>query len=260
MVIWDFVLFWSDLWRFERYIDMNQSRFRRFCSFILSIVILTTVFAGCVNQHAHVGEDWANFTSFRDIPGVTQAEIAAVEELQRTRNSFRFASIYGTEMFVGEDGRLRGFSALLCNWLSELFEIPFVPSIFDWDELITGLESGVIDFTGELASNYERRQIYYMTDDIAQRQIIALRMKDAPSLQEIALTRALRFAFLDGDPIADVVARRERNEFEKIIVHDNLQAYQLLASGQIDAFFNETSAEAAFGFFDDVVAGGPLST
>jgi len=215
--------------------------------------MLTAVFAGCAKQEA-VSSDGTVFTSFKDIPGVTQDEIDAIEHLQRTRNSFRYSSIYGTEMFVGEDGRVGGFSAHICKWLSELFEIPFVPSIVEWDELVAGLESKTIDFTGELAANDERREKYIMTGDIAIRQIITLRMEDALPLQEIAATRTLRYAFLRGDPIADIVSRSEHNEFEKIIVGDNLQAYEMLVRGEIDAFFNENSAEAAFGFFDDVVA------
>jgi len=215
--------------------------------------MLLAVLSGCADRTAG-GDDFEVFTSFRDIPGITEDEINAIELLQRTRNNFRLSSIYGTEMFVGEDGRIAGFSAHLCRWLSELFEIPFVPSIVDWDGLIEGLENKTIDFTGELASNYERRQIYYMTGDIAVRQVITLRMVDALPLQEIAEERILQFGFLRGDPIADIIARVERHEFEAIEVGDNLQAYEMLVSGEIDAFFNENSAEAAFGFFDDVVA------
>jgi len=215
--------------------------------------LLVAALSGCVDRAAG-GDEIIVFTSFRDIPGITQSEIEAIELLQRTRNNFRLSSIYGTEMFVGEDGRIGGFSAHFCRWLSELFEIPFVPSIVDWDGLIAGLENNTIDFTGELASNYERRQIYHMTGDIAVRQIITLRMVNALPIPEIAAERILRFGFLRGDPIADIIARVERHEFEAITVGDNLQAYEMLVNGEIDAFFNENSAEAAFGFFDDVVA------
>jgi len=198
---------------------------------------------------------WSS-ASFRDIPGVTQAEIDNILELQRTVNAFKYSSIYGTEMFVGEDGRLRGFSALFCRWLSELFEIPFVPGIAGWDELIDGLENGAVDFTGELAATDDRRERgdYFMTSDIAQRQIITLRMEDAPPLMEIAPYRALRYAFLEGTVISELVSKRERNEFEIVFVDNNLQAYEMLSNDEIDAFFNESSSEAAFGFFTDVVA------
>jgi signal transduction histidine kinase/CheY-like chemotaxis protein len=220
---------------------------------ILFITVTLIVFVGCTNRDEN--DEGVVFMSFRDIPGVTPDEIAAIEHLQRTRNNFRYAATYGTELFVAEDGRTRGFTVLFCNWLSELFEIPFVPGIVEWDELIEGLESGRVDFTGELAANDQRRQEgYFMTDDIAQRQIITLRLVDAPSFAEISALRPLRYAFLRDDPIAEVIARRERHEFEKIEVDSNLQAHDMLVNGEIDAFFNESSAEAAFGFFDNIIA------
>jgi signal transduction histidine kinase/CheY-like chemotaxis protein len=218
-----------------------------------AVFLLLFILAGCGGGDTDTGIP-STFTSFRDIPGITDYEIEAVENLQRTRNSFRYASVYGTELFVGDDGRMKGFTVLFCNWLSEIFEIPFVPTIVDWNDLIIGLENNRYDFTGELSLNEEHRQMYFMTDDIAQRQIIMLRMTDAPPLFEIAETRPLRYAFLRGDPIADLVARRERYPFEKIFVGDNLEAYEMLVNREIDAFFNENSAEAAFGFFNDVVA------
>ncbi|MCL2605446.1 MAG: ATP-binding protein [Defluviitaleaceae bacterium] len=218
---------------------------------LIVFIITLVVFAGCTGEN----DEGVVFTYFRDIPGITAEEIEAVEYLQRTRNNFRFSAIYGTELFVGDDGRMQGFTALFCNWLSELFEIPFVPGIVEWDELIDGLESGAIDFTGELAANDQRRREgYFMTDDIAQRQIITLRLADALPFAEISAVRPLRYAFLHDDPIADVIARRERQAFEMITVDSNLQALEMLISGEIDAFFNESSAEAAFGFFDYIVA------
>jgi len=232
---------------------MVVKKIKRLGALILSAILLTAVFAGCANRAADSAGGGV-FTSFKDIPGVTQAEIEAIENLQRTKNNFRYSSIYGTEMFVGEDGRIGGFSAHICKWLSELFEIPFVPSIVEWDELVTGLESGAIDFTGELSATDERRERYFMTGDIAQRQIISLRMADAPPLKELTATRTLRYAFLEDTDVLDIITRREGQDFYKVIVENNLQAYAMLLSGAVDAFLTESSAEAAFGFFNEIVA------
>jgi len=225
---------------------------RRVLSLVLAAILLTAVFVGCTDQKTESGEV-SVFTSFREIPGITQDEISAIEELQRSRNTFRYSSVYGTEMFVGETGRINGFSALFCRWLSELFAIPFVPSIVESDKLIIGLENGTIDFTGELAANDEHRMKYYMTSDIAQRHIITLRMYDSPPFQEIAATRALRYAVLDDTNITEIISRRERNDVDFFSVNNYLQAYAMLKNGEVDAFITESSAEAAFGFFDDVV-------
>jgi hypothetical protein len=153
---------------------MSNDKLKRVCALVLSALLMTAVLLGCNRQ----GSDYNDsvFTSFQSVPGITAEEIEAVEALQRSGIIFRYASIYGTEMFVDENGRMKGFSALFCAWLSELFEIPFVPRIVEWDELTGGMENGTIHFTGELAANDDRYSTHYFTDDIAQRQIITLRM------------------------------------------------------------------------------------
>jgi len=45
------------------------------------------------------------------------------------------------EAFVDERGELRGFSALFCEWLTELFEIEFRLELYEWTDLSDGLES-----------------------------------------------------------------------------------------------------------------------
>jgi len=152
---------------------------RRVGSIILAAVILFSVFVGCAEQETGNGNEFP-FVSFKDIPGVTEAEIAAVYELQSRVDFFVYGAIHSTEAFQGEDRTVRGFSARFSNWLSELFEIPFVPHIAEWDELIEGLEGGSIDFTGELTANDERRHKYMMTDDISQRYIVYFSLSDQP--------------------------------------------------------------------------------
>ena len=85
--------------------------------------------------------------SYRSVPGVTNDEIEAVEALRKHVSSF----VYGvmspsTEAFLKENGEIGGFSALFCEYLTELFGIPFTPAIYEWPELLRGLETGAIDF------------------------------------------------------------------------------------------------------------------
>jgi len=122
---------------------MIRKKLARVCSLILAVIMLSAVFAGCSDLRTESG-DGPVFASFRDIPGVTAAEIAAVEELQGSRASFNYAMLYVTNSFYDEDGVVGGFAALVCEWLAELFGIPFIPSIVEWDELIAGLEDGCL--------------------------------------------------------------------------------------------------------------------
>ncbi|MCL2689992.1 MAG: transporter substrate-binding domain-containing protein, partial [Chitinispirillia bacterium] len=218
---------------------------------IIAAIILPMIFTGCAD-HKNECHSKQVFTSLRDIPGVTAADIAAVEELQTKVDSFVYSVNYSTEAFHGEDGVVKGFAAHFCEWLSELFGIPFIPKIAEWDELIEGLENGTIDFTGELTANEERRKKYFMTDDIAQRQVIYVRLNNSAPLNEIARSRPLRYAFLDGTTTIDDVRAHRSTDFEVFYVDDYPEVYEMLLSGKVDAFFDESPAEAAFDSFGEV--------
>jgi len=216
--------------------------------------MLATVIAGCADRGAGDELEFA-FESFRDIPGVTETEIEVVEALLSNREYFTYVAIPGTEAFIDLFGEVRGFTALVCDWLTDLFGIPFVPRIAEWDDLVVGLRDGRADFTGELtATEARRRQAYYfMTDDIAQRLLIKIHIADAEELEEIHETRPLRFAFLDGATTADIVAQHEEFRFERVYVSDFQTVREMLASGEIDAFLGESSSEAAFVFDEDII-------
>ncbi|MCL2707639.1 MAG: transporter substrate-binding domain-containing protein, partial [Defluviitaleaceae bacterium] len=226
---------------------MFKLKLRRAFAFILAAALLASAAAGCGGSGQSAGEEPA-FRSFLDIPGITEEDIAAVAFLRESVSQFSYAVNYSTEAFNEKNGELKGFAALFCDWLTVLFEIPFLPRIVEWDELIEGLESGEFDFTGELTANALRRQKYIMTDDIAQRQLIYIRTDNESSLQEIAASRPLRYAFLDGTTTIDDVRRHESRDFDEFFVDDYPHAYEMLISKKVDAFFDESPAEAAFDF------------
>jgi len=140
--------------------------------------MLSATLTGCFAP-IEDGQDTGMFTSFMDIPGVTSDDIEAIEALREQVDYFVYSALHSTEAFRTQDGSISGFAALFCRWLSELFEIPFIPYLTEWDMLIEGLENGDIDFTGELTANEERLRKYFMTDDIAQRRIIYIRLDDS---------------------------------------------------------------------------------
>ncbi|MCL2845504.1 MAG: ATP-binding protein, partial [Chitinivibrionia bacterium] len=61
-----------------------------------------------------------------------------------------------------------------------------------------------------------------------------------------------RLAFLDGTTTIDDVRGHKTKEFEAFLVDDYPEAYELLRSGAIDAFFDESPAEAAFDVYGKV--------
>jgi len=159
-----------------------------------------------------------------------------------------------TETFY-DGNTISGFTASFCDWLTELFGVPFIPGIYDWGELSTGLENHTIDFTGELTATEERRQNnYFMTDSIAERTITYLRLEDAVPLSELAATRKLNFAFLADTINRAQVAAVSDFEFESFYIDDYETAYEMLKDRTIDAFLTEGVAEAAFGQYSDIVS------
>jgi len=195
-----------------------------------------------------------HYISYRDIPNVTEEEINAVNALLRQNRSFIYGASPSTECFFNENGKISGFTVLLCDWLTGLFGAPFVPKFYEWNELVTGLETGEIDFTGELTPTDERRKIYFMTDPIAMRSVKYMRLAESLPFDLIRTLRQPRYAFLsDAMTIHDVSALIEYS-FETTLVNDYTEVYALLKSGGIDAFFDDGPAEAAFDIYSDVIA------
>ena len=223
---------------------------------VFTVVSLMLTFSGCDNSAVTTDNSiimpTSPYASFRRIPGVTWEEIALIEELQKQKTSFTYGMMTTTEAFHDEYGEVRGFAALFCNWMTQLFNIPFHPKIYYWSDLFDGLESGEVDFTGDLTATEERKNTYYMTDAIAEREIKYFQIAGSAGLQDIAKIRLPRYAFLNGSTNIDDVSRNTNEEFETVTVDNAAVAYRMLKNREIDAFFSE-GVEAYFDVYPDVV-------
>lgn len=217
---------------------------------LLLAVCLTLLFCG--QALADVESRRQVLRDFRAIPGITAEEIAAVEALQERHPSLTYGMLNTTETFMRDDGSIGGYSALFCAWMSDLFGIEFVPSIYDWDTLITGFEQGKIDFTGELTATPERREKYLMTDTFTERAIMAFRPLGSQSLPDIAKGRKPRYAFLYGTTTIDAIVNSSEFAIEPVLVDTEEEAIAKLRSGQVDAFLAEEHGAA---IFPDDIAG-----
>ncbi|MDR1481690.1 MAG: transporter substrate-binding domain-containing protein [Synergistaceae bacterium] len=188
------------------------------------------------------------------VPGVTDEEILAIETLRRQTSGFVYGMNLTTETFYDQDGGIKGYSSLFCGWLTDLFGIPFKPEIYEWDELIDGLRSHEIDFCGELTATEERKGTYFMTDAIAERSVKLMRIAGSELVSNAEESRPPRYAFLEGVETYSQVANLTDEPFEPIFINNYDTAYRLLKSGEADAFFDESVAEAAFDRYDDVMA------
>jgi signal transduction histidine kinase/CheY-like chemotaxis protein/ABC-type amino acid transport substrate-binding protein len=219
----------------------------------LAAGLLLCLSYGCKDS-VQVQDQFPIYTDYQTIPGVSDEEIKAIEALKAQSPRFVYGMNPSTETFTNESGQIQGFSALFCQWLSELFGIPFESAIYEWGDLVKGLEDHSIDFTGELTATEDRRKTYYMTDAIAERSIKYMRLMDSSPLSEIAATRPLRYAFLEGTVTPDLVTPFIQEAFELLYIGDYEMAYAMLKNGSIDAFFDEGIAEAAFDQYGDVTA------
>jgi len=195
------------------------------------------------------------YANFRDIPGITEAEISAIKAFQEQGVSFVYGMTPSTEAFYDEDNNVRGFSALFCEWLTDFLEIQFKPAVYDWGDIITGLRTGEIDFTGVLSPTDERRRTYFMTNPIIQRTLKQFRIMGSQDFTDIEETRLLRFIFLEGALTPhQLISSNTFGNFESVFVNDFKSAYSLLKDGDADAFLGENSSESAFDIYDDVIA------
>ncbi len=212
---------------------------RAICTLCAAVLVLIPL-AGCVPA-ASPDTSAPTFASFRDIPGITSEEIAAIEKLQATGEPLVYAALSSGEAFE-LDGENRGFAALYCRRMTELFGIEFRLELQEWSEIQEGLDMGAVAFTGEMTATDERRAAgYLMTDAIAQRSIKFTQRAGDMTPNEIAETRKPRFAFLRGAKTVEDVTARADYEFEAIFADGVEDAYQMLALGEVDAFLGENA-------------------
>jgi signal transduction histidine kinase len=79
--------------------------------------------------------------SYQNISGVSQEDRDTVDGFRARSREF----ILG--MNAQEDSPISGYAALLCEWLSAVFAIPFTPRFYEADALVAGLETHQIDFS-----------------------------------------------------------------------------------------------------------------
>lgn len=223
------------------------------------VCLFVCLFCSCVTVESQInpakGENlFQEYQRFEDVPGVTEQEIADIAALRGKYGSFRYAINHSSEAFYNANGTIEGFANLYCEWMTSFFGIPFEAEILEWDALIEGLASGEVHFTGELTATEKRRETYLMTDAIAERVIKTFRLDGSESFSQLAINRTLNYAFLDGATSFAYVQEGAEYPFTATFVADYDQAIQLLRSGEIDAFFEDGSAEAALDDYPDIVA------
>jgi signal transduction histidine kinase/ActR/RegA family two-component response regulator len=194
-----------------------------------------------------------HFSSYMDIPGVTQAEIDAIEKLKTSTSLFTYGMTMSTECFRTENNITSGFSALYCQWLSDLFGIRFRPVVYEWDKLLAGLASRDISFSGEIPASLEGNGTYFMTDSIAERRIKIVSTEGADRLEILARGRSLKYGFLAGTNTEALVSPYISQAYESVQVLNYNEAYLKLVLKEIDILFMDETVEGIFSLYGNLM-------
>ncbi len=228
--------------------------FNRTALVMIAIFFVASVFSSCEKQSAHQQSEVVTYTSLQDIPGITEDDIQAVEALREKYDSFSYGMYLSTEAFIKDNGEPGGYSALFCNWLTELLGIPFELVLYRSNELSDKLLSGEIDFSGNLVPTDNRMKMFYMSDTIAERAFIIAWLEGSRSPDEILYERPIRYAFSENTPLEEIVDKvTAPGTYEPVWVIDADEGYQALVNGDADAFVSISPTEMALSQYDDLI-------
>ncbi|MCL2441364.1 MAG: ATP-binding protein, partial [Treponema sp.] len=225
---------------------------------IIKIILITGIIIACLaacKQQPLENQNIINpFVSFYDVPGITEQEITDIEKLQREYQSLTYGMLQSTDAFIKENGQIGGYAALFSEWLTGLFQIPFNIEFLPLSVLYEQLDAQELDFAGVVMLTDENRQNYFMTDVIAERMFVLFRIAGSRSLSQIAAERLPRYAFIENAPAERLfAATNEPGSYEAVWVRTAMEGYQVIKSGEADAFFTSNNNDALYIQFGDVV-------
>ncbi|MCL2052682.1 MAG: ATP-binding protein [Lachnospiraceae bacterium] len=221
---------------------------------LLISFLLIPLASGCRDANPALESQPGLFTSYLDIPGITEDEIRAIENLREKGITFNYGMIPSTESFINTKGELKGASVYIIDWLEELLGIPFNLTLHTVQELSAGLNDGTIDFTGYFMNVPERREFFFMTDAIALRPAKSYRISGSPSLDEVEDPNALKYALISGGATTQSIESNRFADFTSVYISDPSEAYELLRSGAVDVFVGPGIMEVALEQYDDIEA------
>jgi len=227
---------------------------RRAIALVLTFAILLNISFFSAFAAADSGNQTRMFESYRDIPGVTEEEIALIEKIKTQRGFLEICNTNSAEAFFLEDGSVGGYLALLSGKMTDMFGIEFQPAIYEWDELLDKIGSHESDFTGDLSPNPQRSGNYFMTDSFAERTIKVFRLKDSEHIETIEKKRKPKYAFLANSATYSDVMKAAYADFDVVWVSRIGDVIDVLRNGEADAFLAEHTGEAAFENYSDIIS------
>jgi sporulation protein YqfC len=188
---------------------------------LLLVFLLLSSVSGCAKTPEPHSLPPKTFSAYRDIPEITDLEIAALERLRNQYEYFIYGMPLSTEAFIKIDGEIGGYSVLFAEWLTELLDIPIRVVNCEWIDTIDAFETDAIDFNGSMIATEERRATFFQTDAIAQRTMVYFRLAGSRPVTELLAEHRVRIGVLDNTASADMVlSLLEPGSFEVVMIED----------------------------------------
>ena len=221
--------------------------------FLLTMLLFMLI--GCTNHRGNENRgSSSSFTNFRDVPGITEEEIAAILALQESREYLVYGVSHSTEAFQTDDGEIGGFAHLFVEWLSTFFEIEIRMEHLEFAHLIQALDEGTVDLGGGLLLSEERRANYYFAGPVVERSFAYFRLADSPPFSGIATGQISTVAFLrDSETIPMALPTLPYAHLEIQYVPYLADVHQLLRNGEMDGFIHLSTVRVYFEQMDDIV-------
>ena len=212
-------------------------------------IVASLVLSSAASQNESGSGPPAEFTikSYREIPGITDDEIHAIEAFKKAGRRFSYASLATTETYRQSHGIYTGFTVKFSELLSNLLGIPFDLHVLEWDKLINGINSKYYDFTGELTPTPEREGQYGMTYPIVERALVAFSLAGSARIEHENDLGGKRVGFLADAITAQTITESYPSlNFVHVSVSSTQDAIEKLQAGVIDAFVNEAPSSVVF--------------
>ena len=232
-----------------------QGFVRKVVYFAFAALLLLQMAACSDMPEGNTDTSVVEYSSYRDLPDITEDEIAAIESLAMQSSFLTYGMTMSTECFRdSSSGETHGFAVLFCEWLTQFFGIKFRPIIYGWDTLYDGLLSGNIAFSGEISSSLGSNGGFYITDPIAERRIRVVSTEGLEKLAVIGRNRPLSYGFLEGATTEDTIESfLSRSEYVSVPVVNYNMAYQQILLGDIDALFMDDTVEGMFALYENLI-------
>ena len=226
----------------------------RIAAFAAAVGFLLLAACGSGGRGVEFHPNVDHIRSYRDVPGVTPEEIAAIDSIRASKGSLTYGHLLEMESFRLEDGTFAGFSVELFKFLSEFFGIEFVSRYHEeLDPLKEGLDVGEVDIVCGYPGVPELMKHYHMSAPIAGRRVNLFMRADVREVRSIGDMAGRRVGFLDGTEGISVAMQYYPDlRIDTVAIAGFAEAAEMLRSGAIDLFLAEMELDPLFSKYGDI--------